>query len=289
MLYNANSEEKNILEFWKKNKIFERSITERPADKPYAFYDGPPFATGTPHYGHLVGSTMKDIIPRYHTMQGKRVERVWGWDCHGLPIENIVEKELGISTKKELEEKIGVARFNQLCRERVLGYVDEWRTVIERLGRWVDMDNAYRTMDRSYMESVWWVFKQLYDKGYLYESFRSMHICPRCETTLSQSEVTEGYKEVKDISVVAKFGIRNWELGMRVVEEMSNGYKCGFAMWADNSSIISRVACSTDASQLAAPLYRANECAKMIPRELFTRAPKPSLLKPSATSLAVPP
>ncbi len=209
MLYNANSEEKKIIEFWKKNNIFERSVTERPTEKPYAFYDGPPFATGTPHYGHLVGSTMKDIVPRFWTMKGYRVERVWGWDCHGLPIENIVEKELGISTKKELEEKVGVAKFNQLCRERVLGYVDEWRTVIERLGRWVDMDHAYRTMDRSYMESVWWVFKQLFDKGYLYESFRSMHICPRCETTLSQSEVTEGYKEVKDISVVAKFKITN--------------------------------------------------------------------------------
>jgi isoleucyl-tRNA synthetase len=209
MLYNANSEEQKIIEFWKKNKIFERSVAERPAEKPYAFYDGPPFATGTPHYGHLVGSTMKDIVPRFWTMKGYRVERRWGWDCHGLPIENIVEKELGISTKKELEEKIGVARFNSLCRERVLGYVDEWCTVIERLGRWVDMDHAYRTMDRPYMESVWWVFKQLFDKGYLYESFRSMHICPRCETTLSQSEVTEGYKEVKDISVVAKFKITN--------------------------------------------------------------------------------
>lgn len=209
MLYNANSEEQKIMEFWKKNKIFERSVSERPAEKPYAFYDGPPFATGTPHYGHLVGSTMKDIVPRFWTMKGFRVERVWGWDCHGLPIENIVEKELGINNKKDLLDNVGVARFNSLCRERVLGYVDEWRTVIERLGRWVDMDRAYRTMDRPYMESVWWVFKQLYDKNYLYESFRSMHICPRCETTLSQSEVTEGYKEVKDISVVAKFKIRN--------------------------------------------------------------------------------
>jgi isoleucyl-tRNA synthetase len=157
MLYNANSEEQKIIEFWKKNKIFERSVAERPAEKPYAFYDGPPFATGTPHYGHLVGSTMKDIVPRFWTMKGFRVERVWGWDCHGLPIENIVEKELGISTKKELEEKIGVARFNSLCRERVLGYVDEWRTVIERLGRWVDMDRAYRTMDRPWVYSRNWV------------------------------------------------------------------------------------------------------------------------------------
>lgn len=209
MLYNANSEEQKMLDFWKQNKIFERSITERPEDKPYAFYDGPPFATGTPHYGHLVGSTMKDIVPRFWTMKGFRVERVWGWDCHGLPIENIVEKELGINTKKELLETIGVAEFNKRCREKVLSYADEWKKVIDRLGRWVDMDHAYKTMDRSYMESVWWVFKQLYDKNLVYEGFRSMHICPRCETTLSQSEVAEGYKEVKDISVVAKFKITN--------------------------------------------------------------------------------
>lgn len=209
MLYNANSEEQNILDFWKKNKIFERSISERSADKPYAFYDGPPFATGTPHYGHLAGSTMKDIVPRFWTMKGFRVERVWGWDCHGLPIENIVEKELGITTKKELLEKVGVAEFNKRCREKVLSYAEEWRKVIDRLGRWVDMDHAYKTMDRSYMESVWWVFKQLYDKELVYEGFRSMHICPRCETTLSQSEVAEGYKEVKDISVVVKFKVTN--------------------------------------------------------------------------------
>lgn len=209
MLYNANSEEQKMLDFWKQNKIFERSVTERPKDKPYTFYDGPPFATGTPHYGHLVGSTMKDIVPRFWTMKGYHVERVWGWDCHGLPIENIVEKELGINTKKELLETVGVAEFNKRCREKVLSYAEEWRKVIDRLGRWVDMDHAYKTMDRSYMESVWWVFKQLYDKKLVYEGFRSMHICPRCETTLSQSEVAEGYKEVKDISVIAKFKITN--------------------------------------------------------------------------------
>ena len=204
MPYDANKNELEILDFWQKNKIFERSISERPENKRYVFYDGPPFATGLPHYGHIPSSIMKDAVPRYWTMNGYRVERVWGWDCHGLPIENIVEKELGTKSKKEIEA-MGVAKFNELCRSKVLGYVDDWEKTIHRLGRWVEMKNAYRTMDVGYMESVWWVFKQLWNKGLIYEDYRSMHICPRCETTLSQQEVAEGYKEVKDVSVYVKF------------------------------------------------------------------------------------
>ncbi|MFH1854976.1 MAG: isoleucine--tRNA ligase [bacterium] len=201
-------EEEEILKFWEKNKIFERSITERPENKPYVFYDGPPFATGLPHYGHILSSTVKDVFPRYQTMKGKRVDRRWGWDCHGLPIENIAEKELGIKTKKQIEE-FGVEKFNEFCRSKVLEYAEEWKKVIHRLGRWADMENAYKTMDPNYMESVWWVFKELWDKGLIYEGYRSMHICPRCETTLSQSEVAEGYKDIKDLSVVAKFHLKS--------------------------------------------------------------------------------
>ena len=196
--------EEEILNFWDENKIFEKSLENRKEGEPYAFYDGPPFATGTPHYGHIVPSLMKDVVPRYWTMKGKLVERKWGWDCHGLPIENIAERELGIKTKKQIEE-MGVDKFNQFCRSKVLGYVDEWKKVIRRMGRWADMDNAYKTMDLSFMESVWWVFKQLYNKGLVYEGYRTMHICPRCETTLSQSEVAEGYKDIKDLSVIAEF------------------------------------------------------------------------------------
>ncbi len=196
--------EEEILRFWDENKIFAKSLEIRKDSPRYIFYDGPPFATGTPHYGHIVGSIMKDVVPRYWTMKGKLVERRWGWDCHGLPIENIAEKELGIKSKKEIEE-MGVDKFNEFCRSKILGYVGEWEKVIRRLGRWVDMNNAYKTMDLDYMESVWWVFKQLYDKGLVYEGYRSMHICPRCETTLSQSEVAEGYKDIKDLSVTAKF------------------------------------------------------------------------------------
>jgi len=201
---NLAENEKDILAFWDEQKIFEKSL-EQTATKPlYSFYDGPPFATGSPHYGHILQSITKDVVPRYWTMQGYHVPRVWGWDCHGLPIENIVEKELGITHKKEIEE-LGVDQFCQKCRSKILDYVPEWKRVIRRLGRWVDMENPYMTMDLSYMESVWAVFKQLWDKGLIYESYRSMHICPRCETTLSQSEVAEGYRDVKDLSVVAKF------------------------------------------------------------------------------------
>jgi len=196
--------EEEILKFWQEEKIFEKSVESRKGAQEYSFYDGPPFATGTPHYGHLVGSTMKDVVPRYWTMRGFHVERKWGWDCHGLPIENIVEKELGSKTKSEIE-KLGVEKFNELCRSKVLEYVDVWKVVINRMGRWADMDNAYRTMDLPYMESVWWVFKELWNKGLIYEGYRSMHVCPRCETTLSQQEVSEGYLDIKDLSVIAKF------------------------------------------------------------------------------------
>ncbi len=196
--------EQEIKDFWEENKIFEKSVEQRPADDSFVFYDGPPFATGLPHYGHLLASTIKDVIPRFQTMRGKRVERVWGWDCHGLPLENLVEKELGIDTKNEIEE-LGVAKFNETCRTKVLRYRDEWKEIIKRLGRWIDMENDYKTMDRSYMETVWWIFKQLWDQDLIYHGHKPMHICPRCGTPLSNFEVNQGYKEIKDVSVVVKF------------------------------------------------------------------------------------
>ncbi len=157
--------EEEILEFWKQEKIFEKTLEQTKDCKPYTFYDGPPFATGTPHHGHIVASTMKDVVPRYWTMRGRYVERKWGWDCHGLPIENIAEKELGFKHKKDIEA-YGVEKFNEFCRSKVLSYVDEWKKVINRLGRWADMENSYKTMDLNYMESVWWVFKELWKKRF---------------------------------------------------------------------------------------------------------------------------
>ena len=200
--------EKEVLNFWNENKIFQKSLENRKDAKTYSFYDGPPFATGTPHYGHLVGSIMKDVVPRFWTMKGYKVPRKWGWDCHGLPIENIAEKELGIKHKNEIE-KMGVEKFNEFCRTKVLKYVDEWKIVINRLGRWADMENSYKTMDLPFMESVWWVFKELYNKGLIYEGHRIMHVCTRCETTLSQSEVAEGYKDIKDLSATVKFELED--------------------------------------------------------------------------------
>lgn len=201
----VNETEKATQDFWEKQQIFVKSIEQRNPENSFVFYDGPPFATGLPHYGHLVGSIMKDVVPRFWTMRGLQAKRRWGWDCHGLPIENIVEKELEIEHKVDIEAKIGIEQFNETCRRDVLKYADAWQEVIPRIGRWVDMDNPYRTMDRDYMESIWWVFKSLWDKGLLYEGYKSMHICPRCETTLSQSEVTEGYKDVTDFSATVTF------------------------------------------------------------------------------------
>lgn len=200
--------EEKILKFWEKNKIFEKSINQRSGKKEFVFYDGPPFATGLPHYGHIVPGTLKDIIPRYWTMKGYKVERRFGWDCHGLPIEYQLEKELGIGSKKEIE-KMGIDKFNEKCRSIVLRYVKEWERIIPRLGRWADFKNDYKTMDPEYMESIWWVFKSLWDKGLIYEGYKSLHICPRCVTPLSNFEVTLGYKEKKDPSVVVKFSLEN--------------------------------------------------------------------------------
>jgi len=198
--------EEEILAFWQKQEIFKKSLEKDSPAGEYVFYDGPPFATGTPHYGHLLASTIKDYIGRYQTMKGKHVPRRWGWDCHGLPVENIVEKELDLKSKKEIEE-YGIEKFNQAARKSVLTYVDDWKQIIPRLGRFVDMEDDYKTMDPSFTESVWWIFSQLNKKGFVYEGFKSMHLCPRCETTLSNFEVNQGYKDITDISVTVKFAV----------------------------------------------------------------------------------
>jgi isoleucyl-tRNA synthetase len=206
-MYNAKLEEEKVLDFWLKNKTFEETLKNRDGAEKFVFFDGPPFATGLPHYGHLVASTMKDVIPRFKTMQGYYVPRRWGWDCHGLPIENIIEKELNLNTRQDILE-YGVKNFNDACRGAVLKYREEWKKVITRLGRFVDMENDYKTMDRDYMESVWNVFHEIHKKGFVYEGKRIMQICPRCETALSNFEVTDGYKDIKDISIVAKFKVK---------------------------------------------------------------------------------
>ena len=215
--------EEGIGQYWREEDMFKRSMRQRKSssddvlDKPgsgpgpgskaggnFSFYDGPPFATGLPHYGHILAGVEKDVIPRYRTMRGDYVQRRFGWDCHGLPVENLVEKEENVSTKQEIEEK-GIAWFNDKCRASVLRYTSEWKQAVERMGRWVDMDWDYKTMDPPYMESIWWVFAQIEQKGLLYEGHKAMHICPRCATPLSNFEVTLGYADREDMSTIATF------------------------------------------------------------------------------------
>ncbi|HPC37772.1 MAG TPA: isoleucine--tRNA ligase [Exilispira sp.] len=196
--------EEKILKFWQENKIFEKSLEIRKDSDAFVFYDGPPFATGLPHYGHFVPGLLKDIVPRYKTMKGYHVDRRWGWDCHGLPVENEMEKELNLSTKKDILA-FGIDKFNEACRGIVLRYTSEWERIINRSGRWVDFKNAYKTMDPLYMESIWWVFKTLWDKGLIYEGFKILPYCPRCATPLSNFEVNQGYKDVKDPAITIKF------------------------------------------------------------------------------------
>jgi isoleucyl-tRNA synthetase len=195
--------EEEIFAFWDKEGIFEKTLTKDAPKGEYVFYDGPPFANGLPHYGHILASTIKDAIPRYRTMQGYRVRRQWGWDCHGLPVENLVEKELGLKNKRDIEA-YGIEKFNEAARVSIMKDVADWRRIIPRLGRWADMGNDYKTMDSSYTESVWWAFKKLYDKGLVYEGFKSLHYCPHCGTTLSNFEVAQGYKDIDDVAVTVK-------------------------------------------------------------------------------------
>ena len=201
--------EEEILKFWEDNKVFEKSLEQTSHGEPYTFYDGPPFATGLPHYGHILASTVKDLFPRYQTMKGRFVRRRWGWDTHGLPIEELVERKLGISGKKDIE-RIGIAKFNETCRSVVMEFVSEWRKTVRRIARWVYFDHSYKTMDRDFMESVWWGFKQTYDKGLIYEGRRVLLYCPRCETPISNFEVAmdNSYKDVTEESLTVKFKVK---------------------------------------------------------------------------------
>lgn len=192
--------EVEVLAFWRSHDVFKRSLEQR-ADAPlFTFYDGPPFATGLPHYGHLLAGTIKDVVPRYKTMKGYCVPRRFGWDCHGIPVESQIEKRHELSGSAAIEH-FGIDRFNEACRSIVLRYTSEWKETVERMARWVDMDKPYHTMDLSFMESVWWVFKQIYDKGLVYEGFKVMPFSAALGTPLSNFEAGENYKEVDDPSL----------------------------------------------------------------------------------------
>ena len=221
-------QEEEVLKYWKENKTFEKSISQREGAEEFVFYDGPPFATGLPHFGHFIPSTIKDIIPRYQTMKGKKVERRFGWDCHGLPVENLIEKELGINSKHEIEA-YGIDKFNDKCKASVLKYTAEWRQTITRMGRWVDFDHDYKTMNPEYMESIWWVAKSLWDKGLIYEGKYILPYCPRCSTVLSTHELAQGYKDVQDQTVTVRFKITKAPEGVKD-PDMANG-KTYFLAW----------------------------------------------------------
>ena len=203
--------EKAIADWWKKDHTFEKSVDARNAKNSYVFYDGPPFITGMPHHGTLLSSIVKDAVPRYWTMQGKRVERRWGWDCHGLPAENFVEKQLGITDRREIGTKISLENYIIKARESMVANSETWRSTIDRIGRWVDFDNSYRTMNKDFMESVWWAFKTLYDKGFIYEGRKVLMYDTKFATPVSKAEVTmdnDAYQIVTDPSAYVKFRTR---------------------------------------------------------------------------------
>lgn len=195
--------EEDILAFWKENDTFQKSLDNRRHAQPYVMYDGPPFATGLPHYGHLLAGTIKDVVPRYQTMCGKYVERTFGWDCHGLPIEALAQKELGLAGAPAIKEK-GIDVFNEQCRSMVLTYVNEWKDIVTRMGRWVDFDNGYKTMNPTFMETIWWVFKQLWNQGRIYKAHRIMPYSWKLNTPLSNFEANSNYKDVQDPAVTVR-------------------------------------------------------------------------------------
>ena len=198
--------EKGVLSFWRENDTFKKSLAQTEGGEEFVFFDGPPFATGLPHYGHLLAGTIKDIIPRYQTMRGKHVERRFGWDTHGLPIEALAQKALGIDGAAGIRE-FGVDKFNEQCRSMVLRYVSEWRSTVTRMGRWVDFDNDYKTMEPTFMETVWWVFKQIFDQGRVYRSHRVVPYSWALNTPLSNSEASSNYKDVQDPTVTCRLKV----------------------------------------------------------------------------------
>ena len=198
--------ELEILERWRERDVFAESVRRRKGAEPWVFYEGPPTANGRPGSHHVLARVFKDIFPRFQTMRGKYVERKGGWDCHGLPVEIAVEKELGLATKDEIEA-YGIAEFNQKCRESVFTYLENWQRLTERIAMWVNLDDAYRTLDTTYIESVWWALKQIWNKDLLYEGHKVVPYCPRCGTSLSSHEVAQGYRDVIDPSVYVRFPV----------------------------------------------------------------------------------
>ena len=217
------TEEEKIQEFWDKIDAFQTSLKLSEGRPEFTFYDGPPFATGTPHYGHILAGTIKDIVTRYAHQTGHHVERRFGWDCHGLPVEFEIDKKLGISGRDDVM-KMGIAAYNKECRGIVTRYCKEWEETVTRLGRWIDFKNDYKTMLPWFMESVWWVFKTIFEKGLVYRGFKVMPYSSACNTPLSNFEATSNYKDVSDPAVVVNFPL--------LAESLGDTFEAGTALLA---------------------------------------------------------
>src|SRR5215213_171224 len=215
----VTSMEDNVLKFWKQTDIFKKTIEQRQGAPEYVFYEGPPTANGRPGVHHVLARAFKDIYPRYKTMQGHLVERKGGWDTHGLPVEINVEQQLGLHNKHEIEA-YGIAEFNRKCRESVFEFLEDWDRLTERIGFWVDLDDAYRTLDATYVESVWWALRTMWDKDLLYEGHKVVPYCARCGTALSSHEVAQGYRDVEDPSVYVRFPVVKPTGALRAGDEL---------------------------------------------------------------------
>jgi isoleucyl-tRNA synthetase len=221
--------ELEVLKFWDEKKIFEKSLDTRKTGETFTFLDGPPFVTGTPHWGHVFISYVKDSVLRYKTQQGYYVPRVWGWDCHGVPLESVIEKELGVTDKRQIENEIGIEKFNEACRSKIMMYDNEWRRIIHRIGRWVDMDDQYRTMDNDFIESVWWGLGQLWQKNLLYKGYRVSLYSPSIGISLSHTEVSLDvvYEEETIQSPIVRFRAKEEsakKMLKKISEEIAENY-----------------------------------------------------------------
>ncbi|KAK2702530.1 hypothetical protein QYM36_018861, partial [Artemia franciscana] len=197
-------EEEKILDFWNKIKAFQTSLNQSKEKPSFIFWDGPPFANGVPHYGHILAGTIKDVVTRYAHQNGYHVERRFGWDCHGVPVEYEIDTILKIKSPQQVKN-FGIKNYNDLCRESVMRYLHDWERIVTRLGRWIDFKNGYKTLDANFMESVWWVFKQLFQKGLVYKSCKVMPFSTSCSTTLSNFEAEQNYREITDPAVIVTF------------------------------------------------------------------------------------
>jgi len=251
--------EKDLVKYWKEHQTFEKSVEQRPADNAYVFYDGPPFITGVPHHGTLLSSIIKDAVPRYWTMKGKRVERVWGWDCHGLPAEVFTEKKLGITDKRDIGTKISLEDYINACRMNMEQTGAAWEDTIDRIGRWVDFKGAYRTMDKDYMESVWWAFKKLYEEGKIYEGEKVLLYCVRDATPIAKAEVAmdNSYEDDTDPSVYAKFKLKDSDVNLLVWTTVPWTLFANTALAVDKTAVYSQVELNGEQYVVAKDLLKA--------------------------------